>query len=565
MRFRKHSAVTPVQHDTDLLAHMSPEEYAAAEKNLVCKIDPRLMPCLFLIIIMNPYFPGTLFLLSSWYTRKELALRTSILYAGSPLSGGFGGLVGAGVQYGLNGVHGLSSWRWLFIIEASVTVFLEICAMFILPDYPNNTRNFSAEERAIAIRLMHVVGQADEERGSLLAGIRMAVTDYKTWLLALIIITKTSAGAVTSFIPTLMATSGYSKVEALLLVAPLYVFAILVALTISFTSDKLGERAYHIVVPIFATMAGYIIAASSLTLGARYLGIFLALGGVYGSYNVALASISSTVTMLFLISQNGEAAARVGGQVGEGTPKNPFAGLCYSTSCRNLHSGTPAAVPLTDKLATCTNDLLHGGGGCACVMAAALMASEVYRRVAMIRGVYHDRDPAARSRLNITETLNSKTPKYRLHYHKSKTSTRMTNTKPASGAVTPCNLGIDFKPACAGNAGYAFINTLTPIDELEDRNSMNTLLWNCAQIFDLPTVVLAISLGLLFCEIETSNGGQLLGHQLRGTLVKPIVLNTLGLILPPEVVSVFLTTSPARPSTKMQKRTFTIEDVGPKV
>jgi len=42
-------------------------------------------------------------------------------------------------------------------------------------------------------------------------------------------------------------------------------------------------------------MAGYIIAASSMALPARYLAMFLALGGVYGSYNVALAWISSTL------------------------------------------------------------------------------------------------------------------------------------------------------------------------------------------------------------------------------------------------------------------------------
>ena len=113
----------------------------------------------------------------------------------------------------------------------------------------------------------------------------------------MIIITKTSAGAVTSFIPTIVATFGYSKTETLLLVSPPYVFATIAALTISFTSDKLGERAYHIIVPIFAAMAGYIIAASSLSLAARYLAMFLALGGVYGSYNVALAWISTTVSL----------------------------------------------------------------------------------------------------------------------------------------------------------------------------------------------------------------------------------------------------------------------------
>jgi MFS family permease len=71
----------------------------------------------FLGFMEAPYFPGALFLLSSWYTRRELATRTAVLYTGSLLSSAFGGLVGAGVQYGLDGVHGLESWRWLFIIE----------------------------------------------------------------------------------------------------------------------------------------------------------------------------------------------------------------------------------------------------------------------------------------------------------------------------------------------------------------------------------------------------------------------------------------------------------------
>jgi hypothetical protein len=42
-------------------------------------------------------------------------------------------------------------------------------------------------------------------------------------------------------------------------------------------------------------MAGFIIAASTTILAARYLSLFLMLGGVYGSYNVALAWISSTL------------------------------------------------------------------------------------------------------------------------------------------------------------------------------------------------------------------------------------------------------------------------------
>jgi hypothetical protein len=113
---------------------------------------------------------------------------------------------------------------------------------------------------------------------------------------SLIIMTKTSAGAVTSFIPTLVATFGYSRVKTLLLVAPPYVFATAAALGVSYRSDVVGERAYHIIAPIIFAVFGFVIAASTMALGARYLALFLMLGGVYGSYNVALAWISSTVS-----------------------------------------------------------------------------------------------------------------------------------------------------------------------------------------------------------------------------------------------------------------------------
>ncbi|KAL2064861.1 hypothetical protein VTL71DRAFT_4001 [Oculimacula yallundae] len=64
----------------------------------------------FLGFVQASYFPGAPFLLSSWYTREELALRTSILHAGSLLAGEFGGLIGAGVKAGLDGNLSLESW-----------------------------------------------------------------------------------------------------------------------------------------------------------------------------------------------------------------------------------------------------------------------------------------------------------------------------------------------------------------------------------------------------------------------------------------------------------------------
>lgn len=66
--------------------------------------------------------PGCLYLLSAWYTRKELVKRTALLYSGSLISGAFSGLIAAGITNGLSGARGISAWRWLFIIEGAITV-----------------------------------------------------------------------------------------------------------------------------------------------------------------------------------------------------------------------------------------------------------------------------------------------------------------------------------------------------------------------------------------------------------------------------------------------------------
>ncbi len=146
----------------------------------------------FLGFLEAPFFPGALLLLSSWYTPREMATRTAVMYTGSLLSSAFGGLVGAGIQYGLDGARGLHAWQWLFLIEGTVTVVVSLGSIFVLPDFPSNTAWLTAEERALAIHRLHAhSGSVDEERGPLLEGLKMAALDYKVWLLTLIVILKT--------------------------------------------------------------------------------------------------------------------------------------------------------------------------------------------------------------------------------------------------------------------------------------------------------------------------------------------------------------------------------------
>lgn len=151
-----------------------------------------LLACRFFLgFVEAPYFPGCLFYLSSWYTRKELALRTALLYSGATIAGAFSGLLGAGVIGGMDGVRGLGSWRWLFIIEGAITVALAAAAVFILPDFPRNTKWLSEEEQAYAIwRLEEEAGQKDFDKSDLQgfwSGLVLAVRDIKTWILVCVL------------------------------------------------------------------------------------------------------------------------------------------------------------------------------------------------------------------------------------------------------------------------------------------------------------------------------------------------------------------------------------------
>jgi len=93
---------------------------------------------------------------------------------------------------------------------------------------------------------------------------------------------------VTSFIPTLVATFKYGKIQSLLMVAPPYVFAAIVAMCVSISSDRRSERYSHLVIPLAFGMVGYIIAAATTGLATRYFSLFLMLASVYSGFNVSI-------------------------------------------------------------------------------------------------------------------------------------------------------------------------------------------------------------------------------------------------------------------------------------
>lgn len=91
----------------------------------------------------------------------------------------------------------------------------------------------------------------------------------------------------------MVATFGFSKTITLLLTAPPYLVTTVLSIVISRMSDRKPERCLHLAIPLAVGMIGFIISAATTKTAPRYFSLFLMLGGLFGSYNVALAWISS--------------------------------------------------------------------------------------------------------------------------------------------------------------------------------------------------------------------------------------------------------------------------------
>lgn len=76
-----------------------------------------------------------------------------------------------------------SSWQWFFIIEGGVSILVGVAAFFLLPDWPENTRWLTEEEREMAqYRVLLSNGGKQEQVGGTWDGLKAAIKDPFTWM-----------------------------------------------------------------------------------------------------------------------------------------------------------------------------------------------------------------------------------------------------------------------------------------------------------------------------------------------------------------------------------------------
>ncbi|KAF8887156.1 major facilitator superfamily domain-containing protein [Infundibulicybe gibba] len=185
------------------------------------------------------FYPGAIYVLSRWYTKKELAFRSAILYAGLMISNAFGALMAAGILSNMEGKRGIRAWRWCHVSRnpnsLSLLLIFDYFHRWLLPDY------------LAQARLSEDAGEADKDNveDSQLEGLKMAVKDPKVLIFSVMTISQLLGLSFVQFFPTLTQTLGFSTTVSLLLAAPPWILASIVCCANAWHADRTGERFFH--------------------------------------------------------------------------------------------------------------------------------------------------------------------------------------------------------------------------------------------------------------------------------------------------------------------------------
>ncbi|KIX94632.1 uncharacterized protein Z520_09678 [Fonsecaea multimorphosa CBS 102226] len=257
-------------------------------------------------------FPGAAYLLSCWYPRYELQKRYSWFYGIGVFAQAFAGILGYGFSQIKNhgsrpavywGQHygptaedptapsgilpGIAGWRWIFIIEDTMTALVAILIFPFLIDFPEVCRKGFAftflNERGIRF----IVARVQKDRYDVLPEkfqlnkYLQAGLDIQVWAFsALFMLNSVPVYAIANFLPIILNSGmGFDVAVSQCLSSPPYLASGCLLLIFAWLGDRYHLRSPWILIGLALMLTGLPLLAFSTNTGARYFGVFLSTMG----------------------------------------------------------------------------------------------------------------------------------------------------------------------------------------------------------------------------------------------------------------------------------------------
>jgi MFS family permease len=239
----------------------------------------------FLLGVLEAGFvPGVVYCFMHWFPASLRGRINSFFFMSIAVCGLIGGPISGAIMKYMNDVGGLAGWQWLFLLEGIPSVLLGLLVLVVLDDRVDDAKWLTTEEKSLLkVRL------AQDPKVSDAHSFSAALKEPSTYVFSLIYLgLAMGIYGIIFWMPQLVKTAGTSDtfVIGLITMIPYLVALVLIPL-IARSSDRMGERRWHLVGCAVAGMVGYVICgAFGNSLLALLIGLSVAATGIIGSFGL---------------------------------------------------------------------------------------------------------------------------------------------------------------------------------------------------------------------------------------------------------------------------------------
>ena len=228
------------------------------------------------------FFPGIIFFMTLWFPTEYRARMFAMFNIAVPFSSVIGAPVSSLIIEYMNGLHGLSGWQWMFLIEGVPAIIMGIVVLRWLPETPEQATFLTSEERTWLSTRIANERSAREAKENFTVG--RALRDPRVLLMCLIavgLVMGTTGIAI--WMPQFVKSFGLTNLQTGLVTAIPALFMAAAMILVGRSADRTGERVWHAAGPFLVSGFGFVLAAMASSPLISLVGLTIGAAGIGGA------------------------------------------------------------------------------------------------------------------------------------------------------------------------------------------------------------------------------------------------------------------------------------------
>jgi ACS family tartrate transporter-like MFS transporter len=223
--------------------------------------------------------------LTYWFPASERAKAVAQFMTANAIAGVIGGPI-SGALLLMGGMYGLRGWQWLFLLEGIPSIMLGVVVLIYLTDRPEQADWLTDEQRSWLVARMQQ-DRAERATGGTghHASVTAALTNPIVWLFALLYFSIVVCFyGVTFFLPSILKQlSGFSDFQTGLIAAIPYVVAAISMVLVGMSSDRTGERHWHVAAASIVGAIGLVLSSMVTNPYVALVTLSITAAGIWGT------------------------------------------------------------------------------------------------------------------------------------------------------------------------------------------------------------------------------------------------------------------------------------------